>query len=155
MGVHTPWMGRWPGGEETGAVAAGEFPKVPPGVFFFLRKSSCLIVWLPPYMEGPVLSHSPPLQLAQGLSGSGSHMPNFQLSLSSAHSLPGFSTSSLFPSLQLQATGSLTVLLRPGLAEEGAVNRALSQESCGRPHMGGPGAAATLVPALVPGTFLS
>ena len=48
---------------------------------------------------------------------------------------------------------SLTVLLRPCLAGEGAVNLALSQESCRRPHRGGPGAAATLVPALVPGTF--
>ena len=71
---HTTWTGWWPGGEEAGAVAAGEFPKVPPRVFFFLGKSSCSILQLPPYKEGPVLSHSPPLQLYQGLSGSGSHM---------------------------------------------------------------------------------
>ena len=63
----------WCSGEETGAVAAGEFPKVPQRVFFFLRKSSCSILWLPLYKEGPVLSHSPPLQLGRGLSGSGSH----------------------------------------------------------------------------------
>ena len=81
--------------------------------------------------------------------------PNFQLSSASARGLPGFSTSSLFPSLRLQATRSLTVLLRPCLAGEGAVNPALSQESCRRPGRGGPGAAAALVPALVPGTFLS
>ena len=38
--------------------------------FFFLRNSSCSI--LPaPYKEGPVLSHSPPLQLDWGLSRSG------------------------------------------------------------------------------------
>ena len=42
-------------------------------------------------------------------------------------------TSSLFPSLRLQATRSLSVLLKPCLAGEGAVNPALSQESCGRP----------------------
>ena len=59
VGAHTPWRGGWPGGEETGAVAAGEFPKVLPRVFFFLEKSSCSILWLPPYKEGPVLSHSP------------------------------------------------------------------------------------------------
>ena len=34
------------GGEDTGAVAAGEFPKLPPGVLFFLRKSSCSILLL-------------------------------------------------------------------------------------------------------------
>ena len=31
--AHSPWMGGWPGGEEPGAVAAGEFPKVPQRVF--------------------------------------------------------------------------------------------------------------------------
>ena len=36
----------WPGGEETEAVAGGEFPKVSPTVFFFLRKSSCSILLL-------------------------------------------------------------------------------------------------------------
>ena len=66
-------MGGWLGGEETGAVAAGKLPKVPPRVFFFLGKSSCSILWLPLYKEGPILSHSPPLQLDRGLSGSGSH----------------------------------------------------------------------------------
>ena len=70
---HTPWMGGWLGGEETGAVDAGEFPKVRPRIFFFLGISSRSILWLPLYKEGPVLSHSPPLQLVQGLSGSGSH----------------------------------------------------------------------------------
>ena len=34
------------GGEETGAAAAGEFPKLPLSVFFFLRKSSCSILSL-------------------------------------------------------------------------------------------------------------
>ena len=37
------------------------------------EKSSCSLLWLPLYKEGPVLSHSPPLQLGQGLSGSGLH----------------------------------------------------------------------------------
>ena len=106
----------WWGGEGTGAVAAGEFLNVPQRVFFFLGKSSCSILWLPPYKEGPVLSHSPPLQLDWGLSGLGHTWPKFHLSPASAHGLCGFTTSSLFPSLRLQATRSLRVLLRHCLA---------------------------------------
>ena len=62
-------------------------------------------------------------------------------------------TSSLFPSLRIQATRSLTVLLQPCLAGEGAVNPALSQESCDRLGGRGPGVAVALAPGLVPGTF--
>ena len=153
VNVHLPQTGGWPGGEETGTAAAGEFSKVPRRDFFFLGKSSCSILLLPPYKEGPVLSHSPPLQLDQGLSGSVSHRPNSQLSPASAHSLHGFTTSSLFPSLRLQAIRSLWVLLKPCLAGEGAINLALSQESCGRSSRCGPGAAVALFPVLVPGTF--
>ena len=100
---------RWWGGEETGAVAAGEFPKVPQRVFFFLGK----ILLLTP---------------VTGYLGQGRTQPNFQLSLASARGLPGFTTSSLFSSLQLQATRSLTEFLG-ALSEEVAVNLALSQES--------------------------
>ena len=101
-------------------------------------------------------SHTAPLSsLAGGCLGQDHMRPNFQLSLASACGLPGFSTSSLFPSLQVQATGSLTVLLSPCLAGQWALNRAVSQESCSRPCTGGPGAAASLIPALVPGTFFS
>ena len=72
INVHTAWMGRWQGGEETGAVDAGKFPKVPPRVSFG-GGSSCSILHLPLYKEWPVLSHSPPLQLNHRLSRSGSH----------------------------------------------------------------------------------
>ena len=51
----------------------GNSPKCPRGSFSFREKSSCWILWLPPYKEGPDLSHSPPLQLGWGLSWSGSH----------------------------------------------------------------------------------
>ena len=57
VGAHTPWTA---GGEETGAVAAAEFPKVPLRVFFFLGKSSCLILWLPLYKEGSVTQPTSP-----------------------------------------------------------------------------------------------
>ena len=51
----------------------GNSPKCPRGSFSVWEKSSCSILWLPPYKEGPDLSHSPLLQLGWGLSGSGSH----------------------------------------------------------------------------------
>ena len=51
----------------------GNSPKCPRGSFSFWEKSSCSILWLPLYKEGPDLSHSPPLQLSWGLSGSGLH----------------------------------------------------------------------------------
>ena len=90
---HTPKgaQGGCPGGEETGAAAAGEFPKVPLRVFFFLRKYSCSILLLPLHKEGPVLSHSPPLQLDPDCWGQGSTWPNSQLS-PGAHSLHVFTT---------------------------------------------------------------
>ena len=50
-----------------------------------------------------------------------------------AHSPSVFAISSLFPSLRLQATGSLPVLLKPCLPGEGAVDSTLSQEPCNIP----------------------
>ena len=44
------------GGKETEAVGAGEFPKVPPRVFFFLEKSSCSI--LPLHTRKGLSSHT-------------------------------------------------------------------------------------------------
>ena len=69
--VHTSTgaLGRWEGGEETGAAAAGKFPKVPPNIFLF--EKILLLNPAAPYKEGPVLSHSPPLHLDPGLSRSG------------------------------------------------------------------------------------
>ena len=71
--VHSPQRG---GGAERRLelLLQGKSPKSFSGVFFFLGKSSCSILWLPPYKEGPVLSHSPSLQLSWGLSRSGLHM---------------------------------------------------------------------------------
>ena len=51
----------------------GNSPKCLRGSFSFWEKSSCSVLWLPLYKEGPVFSHSLPLQLGRGLSGSGSH----------------------------------------------------------------------------------
>ena len=87
-----------PGAEETGAVAAGEFPKVPPSVFFFLRKSSCSL--LPLHTRKGLFSHTAHLSNETGdCPGPGPTWPNSQLSPVSTHSLCDFTTSSLFPSL--------------------------------------------------------
>ena len=59
------WRGDW-------SCCSRRIPQSAPEGLFLFGKSSCSIVQLPPYKEGPVLSHSPPLQLGQGLSGSGS-----------------------------------------------------------------------------------
>ena len=54
-------------GEEAPAADAGEFPKLRPSVSFFLSlflfEKIFLLNPAAPYKEGPVLSHSPPLQL--------------------------------------------------------------------------------------------
>ena len=58
----TPWWEHQEGrlcGEETGAAAAGNFPKCPPSVFSFLRKSFCSIL---------------PLHTRQGLSSHTAHL---------------------------------------------------------------------------------
>ena len=142
------------GGKETGAAAAGEFPTVPPRIFSFLRKSSCSI--LPLHTRKGLSSHTTHLSSYTGdCLGQGPTRPNSQLSPVSIHSLCVFTTLSLFPSLRLQATRSLWMPLKPCMAAEGAANSGLSQESCGRPSRHRPGAAVTLGPMLVPGTFLS
>ena len=109
----------------------GNSQSAPEGLFLFGK----ILLLNPeaPYKEGPVLSLSPPLQLDWDCPGQGPTWPNSQFSPASAHSLSGFTTWSSFPSLWLQATRSLTVLLKPCLSGEGAINPALSQESCSRP----------------------
>ena len=64
-----PGSAGWPGGEETGAAAAGEFPKLSPSVSFsslFLFERILLLNPAAPYKEGRVLSQCPPLQLDWG-----------------------------------------------------------------------------------------
>ena len=53
-GVHLRGSAEWPGGKETGAVAAGEFPKVPPEGLCLFEKI-LLLNPANPYKEGPVL----------------------------------------------------------------------------------------------------
>ena len=125
------------GGEDTGAAAAEEFPKVPLRVFFFLRKSSCSIL---------------PLNTRKGLS-----FHTAQLStLPGKHPQPQCVYH--FILIPLPTTSSTQVSL--GVAQAlfgrgGSINLALSQESCGRPGGLRPGAAVALFPLLVPGAFLS
>ena len=69
------WRGEW-------SCCCWGIPQNALRVFFFLGKSSCSILWLPPYKEGHILSHTPPLQLGRRLSGSGSHMAQLSTLLS-------------------------------------------------------------------------
>ena len=162
LGAHSPWYFGFgldaphtPEGASCSRVRGDwscycrRIPQTAPKCLFLFEKI-LLLNPAAPYKEGPVLSHSPPLQLDRGLSGSGPDKPNSRLSLAGAHSLHGLTTSSLFPSMQLQAARSLSVLLKPCLVGEEAINLALSQASRCRP-----GTAVSLVPAMVPGTFLS
>ena len=97
-------------GEEAGASAAGEFPKLPLVSlffhFFFLRNSSCSILLL--HTRKGLSSHSPPLQLDWGLSGSGPLTAQFSI-------LPSWHTWSLwvyhFILIPLPATSSNQVSL--------------------------------------------
>ena len=75
VGAATPWSTRTlpvPAGGQVERrlelLLQGNSPKCPKGLFLLGK-----ILLLPPYKERPVLSHSPPLQLDQGLSRSGSH----------------------------------------------------------------------------------
>ena len=60
------WRGKW-------SCCYRRIPQTSPECLFLFEK---ILVLNPasPYKEGPVFSHSPPLQLDKGLSGSGPHM---------------------------------------------------------------------------------
>ena len=149
-GVLDRLAARWR--EDWSCCCRGIPQSAPNGLFLF--EKILLLNPAAPYKEGPVLSLSPPLLLDGDCLHQGPTGPNSQLSPASTHSLHVFTILSLFPSLQLQATRSLSVLLKPCLAGEGAISTAVSQESCGRPGGRWPGAAVALVPTLVPGTLL-
>ena len=148
--------GGCPGGEDTGDVAPGKFPKVFLRVYFFLEKSSCSILPLPLYKEEPILSHSPPLQLDQGLSRSGPHTA--QLS-----TLPSLAPTASV-GLPLHPYSPPCDFKQPGLCQCCSNRVSQGKEPLTRvfprsPVAGlvgaKPGAAVALVPTLVPGTFLS
>ena len=126
------------GGEEVELAAAGEFPKLPPSVSF-LAFSFWKIPHAQASIQGPALlqrqfsnqTGAIRVRARHGLTLNSSQ-PVSTVSVG-AHRPHVFATSSLFPSLWLQATRSLLVLLKPCLAGEGAVDPALSQKPCGRP----------------------
>ena len=121
----------WLGGEEAGMTAAGELPKES---LFSLFKKFFLLNPAAPYKEGPVLSHSPPLQLDRGLCRSGPITAQLT-TLYSWHTL--FPWVYHFILIPLPVTSSNQVSLGAAqtlFAGEGAINLALSQESCGRPY---------------------
>ena len=94
------WRGDW-------SCYCSRIPQsAPEGLFLFEK----ILLFNPaiPYKEGPVLSHSSPLQLDQDCPGQGPTQPNSQLFPASAHVLCMFTTSFLLPSLNF----SLTVYLK-------------------------------------------
>ena len=80
------WAAGWRGSWSCGC------RRIPPSAleYLFLFEKILLLNPAAPYKEGPVLSHSPPLQLHWGQSGSESNMAHSQLSPAGAHSLCGF-----------------------------------------------------------------
>ena len=103
--AYSPRMGRWLGGEETGAVAAGEFPKVPhEGVFLFGK--ILLLSPAAPSVQGSTCPLIQPTSPARPGPGQGPTRPNSQLPSQCPQSAQ-VTTSFLFPSLRLQATRSL------------------------------------------------
>ena len=128
----------------------GNSPKCPRGFFSFWEKSSCSILWLPPYKDGPVLSHSPLLQLGRGLSGSGSHTAQLSTLFSQR---PQVSLGLPLSPLPLPATSGNQVShsFTSGLVWKG--RGPLIWLSPRSPEAGL--AREALVPVLVPGTFLS
>ena len=87
------WVGRW-----MERLLQENSPNCCRVSFFslFIFKKFLLLILATPYKEGPVLSHSSPLQLNWGLSRSGPIMAQF---MAGTHGLCGFTTFSLFPSL--------------------------------------------------------
>ena len=137
--------------------AGGEFLKLPLSVSFFHFFFETFLLPNPaaPYKKGPVLSHSPPLRLDLGLSGSGPHTAQLSTLPSQRSWSPWVYHLVLIPLPETSSNQVFSVVLKPCLAGEGSINLTLSQESRGRPGWYGPGAAVALVPELVPGTFLS
>ena len=133
----------------------GNSPKCPRGSFSFWEKSSCLILWLPLYKEGPDLSHSPPLQLGRGLSRSGSHTAQLSTLLSQHLWSPWVFHFVLIPLPDFRQPGLSQCCSGLVWQQMGPLTWLSPRSPAAGPARGWPGAAATLVPVLVPGTFLS
>ena len=134
----------------------GNSPKCPRGIFSFGEKSSCSILWLPLYKEGPDVSHSPPLQLGRGLSPSGSHTAQLstlfgQLPVVSL----GFPLRPYSPPCDFRQVGLSPCCSGLVWQWRGLLTRLSPRSPAAGPARGKPGAVAALVPGLVPGTFLS
>ena len=93
----TGWRGDW-------SCCCRRLPHTAPECLF-LFEQFLLLNPATPYKEGPVLSHSPPLQPDRGLSGSGPHMTQLSTLPSHTHSLRGFTTSSLSPPCNFKQPG--------------------------------------------------
>ena len=107
------------------------------------------------YKGGPVLSHSPPLQLDWGLSGSGPDTSQLSTLPSQCTRSPWVYHFVLIPlpaTSSNQISGCCSNLVWQG---RGPSTRLSPRSPAAGLAGSGPGAAAALVPALVPGTLLS
>ena len=136
------------GGEEAGAVAAGEFPKMSPRVVFLLRKSSCSIQGRACPLTQPISPARPGTVWVRAPHGPALNSPQL--------------VPIVFMCLPLRPYSPPCDFKQPGLSwccsslvwQGRKALTGLSQESCGKPSGRGPGDAVALVPVLVPGTFL-
>ena len=116
----------------------------------FLFEKIFLLNPAAPYKEGPVLLHSPPLQLDQGLSGSGPDTAQLSTLPSQRPQSPSVYHFVLIP---LPATSSNQVSLRAAQALFGRGGSCKLQESCCRLGRRGPGAAVPQSPHWSQGPF--
>ena len=150
------WVARWRGGWS----CCRSIPQTAPEYlsFFFFTFSEKFLLLNPatPYKEGPVLSHSPPLQLDRGLSVSG----------------PNTAQLSTLPSWEHMVSVGLPLhsysraprdLKQPGLSQccsnlvwkgRGPLTWFSPSSPAAGPAGAWPGATVTLVPLLVPRTLL-
>ena len=116
----------WWGGEETGAVAAGEFPKMPQRVFFFLRNSSYSsppgpnkhlaahsLAW--PSPKTPAAAPAPGLALLPPCTAR-SWVPGTLLSLSTLLTVRSFNVLYLWPLIFIYAGILLAVRSAPQIS---------------------------------------
>ena len=155
MGAPCSWVARRP-------ISAGEFPKQPPHVSFslFLFENFPCSSLLFHTRAWPLTQPTSPTRLGT-IQVRAQCCPTFKSPQSvstvsvGAHSPCVFVTLSLFPSLQLQATRSFPVLLKPSLAGEGAVDLVSPKNPMADPAGTRPEAVADLAPVMAPGTLLS
>ena len=146
----------WRGGEETGAFAAGEFPKVPQRVVFFLGKI-LLLNPVAPSVQGRACPLTQPTSPAR-LGAVGVRItlgPTFNSPWPAPVVPLGFPLHPYSPHCDFRQPGHSQCCSGLVWQGRGPLTWLSPRSPAAGPGGHGPGAAAALVPTLVPGTFLS